>query len=223
MARSDQVMAEKLSYFGGYSVVPTTWNLRRGKVRDIVSGEVFVYEAWMQDPWLLIGMAIRRSPWFFVPKYLLRPFKYRSEANPLVTRTILQNWRYSPPFAWYQFGHEIKAARHAVFFKLLKIIGIDIEQPVRFDGEHDFNPVAHWIFGILKPSASRLPKARRQWSEQEAIDDLLSMGQAHALNTADIAQQYYFPAKYVEEVLIPNIDSIRSVPSSRYYEPFVLQ
>ena len=47
----------------------------------------------------------------FDPRELPRPFAYRTGANRIVTNFVLCHARFSPSFAWYQFGHEIKAAK----------------------------------------------------------------------------------------------------------------
>ena len=84
-AASNPATALKLDYFQAFRVVPHTVRLRLGQVRDVAQGEVFIHARWVNDPWLLIGQALRRSPWLFDPRYLRRPFYYRTEANRLAT------------------------------------------------------------------------------------------------------------------------------------------
>src|SRR5262245_30371060 len=91
-------------------------------------GEVFIHRNWTNDPWLLIGQGMRRAPWMFDPRYLRRPFYYRTESNRLATLFVLQHARYSPSYACYQFGHEIKAARYDFVYRCLRWIGLDIEE-----------------------------------------------------------------------------------------------
>jgi hypothetical protein len=172
-------------------------------VRDVANGEVFIHGPWTNDPWLLIGMAIRRSPWMFDPRYLRRPFYYMTEANRLTTLLVLEYARYSLPFAIFQFGHEIRVARLHLFYLLLRQLEIDIEFKVSADGTFQFDQLICWFekrFGMTKV------KARPLYSDEEVIADILCNHPAgEPLASLDIAERYTYPLKYVEEVLITKI------------------
>ena len=75
----------------------------------------------------------------FDPRYLRRPFYYMTEANRLATLFVLQHARYSPSFALFQFGHEIRVARLHFFYVILRRTGLDIEEKVMADGTFQFD------------------------------------------------------------------------------------
>lgn len=141
----DTDLADKAGYVEGFRVVSPAVDLVAGQVRDIQRGQIFIHARWTQDPWLVIGLALRRSPWVFDPKRLSQPLHYRSQANPRASRFVLEMACYSPPFALYQLGHEIKAARFAVFFNVLAAWGVRLEQPVGPDGVYVFEPGLRWL------------------------------------------------------------------------------
>lgn len=137
----DTYLAQRLSYVKKYRIVPNTQPLRAGHVRDVARGEIFIHPSWTNDPYLLIGQALRRSPWIFDPRWLPRPFYYRTQANPLVTAFVLEYASMSPPFALFQFGHEIKAARYELFFRFARACGWELEEVVGENGMYEFDPL----------------------------------------------------------------------------------
>ena len=110
-AALDEDTANRLAYISAFRIIPQCYGLRSGRVRDVAQAEVFIHATWTNDPWLLVGMAIRRAPWMFDPRYVRRPFYYMTEANRLATLFVLEHARYSPLYAIFQFGHEIRVAR----------------------------------------------------------------------------------------------------------------
>ena len=205
-SRHDPATSARLNYFGGFRIVPDQHYLRSGDVRDIVTGEVFIHRAWTNDPWLLIGQALRRTPWIFDPRYLARPFHYRTGANRLVTLFILRHARYSPPYAWYQFGHEIKAASFAPAYWLLRRLGWDIEGKVLADGTYDFDLALAYLAWRQERSGS--PRQQRLLCND---DEVVSEQRSRALDGGPpaplaIARRYAYPLKYVDEVLFPRLE-----------------
>jgi undecaprenyl-diphosphatase len=206
-AALDAEVADRLAYLEAFRLVPRSHSLRSGHVRDVAAGEVFIHRDWTNDPWLLIGQALRRTPWIFDPRYLRRPFRYRSQANPLVTHFVLQSARYSPPYAIYQFGHEIKAARFALFYRACRWIGRDIEEPVRAEGIHNFDPLLLRLIG-RSDQLGLADDQRSLWTEIDALADLRQRVLAgERLSVQAIAERYTFPRKYVEDVLIRELVS----------------
>src|ERR1051326_6643256 len=92
-ASSDRDVLDRLAYLCAFRIVPLHCGLRGGRVRDVASAEVFIHASWTNDPWLLVGTALRRAPWMFDPRYLRRPFYYMTEANRLATLFVLQHAR----------------------------------------------------------------------------------------------------------------------------------
>jgi hypothetical protein len=88
LSRPHPLAARRLASFHGFRVVPDSHYLRSGYVRDIARGDVFVQRGWTNDPWLLIGLALRRAPWIFDPRELPRPFRYRTAANRVMTALL---------------------------------------------------------------------------------------------------------------------------------------
>lgn len=187
---------EKLRYVYAFRIMPDEFILRYGNVRNIAEGEVFVHANWSSSPDLLYGLALRRSPWIFDPRYLRRPFYYRSEANPLMTRFVLENIVLCPIFCVYQFGHEIKSARYEIFYKLMRRIGLNYEQFVCADGMHSFDVLASFIFGDKKNCESMKP-------EGELLSLLYS--EQKPFSAIEIAKKYHLPLIYVQEEILPII------------------
>ena len=190
----------------GFVVVPDRLSLRAGVVRDVATGEIFIHHAWLNDPWLLIGQALRRAPWMFDPRFLRRPFYYRAEANPVATRFVLQHTLLTPPYAWYQFGHEIKASRFTWFFRFAQRFDRMWEQPVRADGSYEFDPLLHWLDRTHADRSSRPLWTENQVMARQAFDPLLT--------TLELAERYTYPLKYVEEVLYPRLLQLKAEASA---------
>lgn len=194
----DSDAAARLAYFSGFCAVPRDHSLRCGAVRSVAAGEVYIHPGWSNDPWLLVGQALRRAPWVFDPRYLPRPFYYRSQSNRVVTRFVLNHARYSLPYAWYQFGHECKVARYDAFFRLMRYLGWEFEMPVPEDGVYRFDPLLNRL--ALRRSA---PVLRPLWTDAEVIADL---ARQRPLPSAEaIAARYTYPLKYVEDVLLAQV------------------
>ena len=201
-----QDLSVKLAYFHKFRIVSDNHLLRAGKVRDVALGEVFIYARWTNDPWLLIGLAIRRSPWLFDPRFLRRPFYYRTESNLLATLLILQNPLFSWPFTLYQFGHEIKAARFNCFYRFLQLIRINFEETVREDGTYQFDPLLNRLLRIHHGSTFK--ESRALWSDEEVVNDVIyrRIG-GECITPIEIAHQYTYPLSYIEEILWPQISN----------------
>lgn len=185
--------AQKLRYVNAFRIVPEATGLRCGHVRDVARGEIFVHARWTAHPDLLLGLTLRRSPWIFDPRYLPRPFLYRSQANRLMTLFVFENAALCPLYAIYQFGHEIKSARYEAFYRLLGWLRLPAEQPVRANGTYAFEPLAATL-GLTARQAATRPL----WSDKEVLQDLASSAPFSAL---EVAQRYTYPLLYVEEVL----------------------
>jgi hypothetical protein len=184
--------ARKLDYITRFCIVPDEHGLRQAEVRDVAAGIIYIHQRWTNDPYLLIGVAVRRSPWLFDPRYLARPFYYRTQANPLMTRFVLDQWRMSPPFAWYQWGHEIKAARFTLFFRACRWLGHEMEVPVNEHGVYAFDPLLNWLCGISRPQTAL-------WSDAKVM--ALHAHDIERLSPYEIAERYTYPEMYVEDVL----------------------
>ena len=194
----------KLAYLSTLRITRPSQGMRGGHVRDVARGEVFIHQSWTSDPWLLIGQALRRVPWMFDPRYLHRPFYYRSQSNRLATLFVLSNLRYCPTYALYQFGHEIKAARYDFFYRVLRRLKFDIEPQVQADGTFPFDQFFSYIERKLGRTQPTL--ANPLWSDQAVIADVKRRTICgEQLSTLDIAVQYTYPLKYVEEVLIHSV------------------
>jgi hypothetical protein len=126
-AAPDRELAERLEYVQALRIMPQEHGLRSGYVRDVARGEVFIHAIWTNDPWLLVGMVIRRAPWMFDPRYVRRPFYYMTEVNVLATQLVLERARYCLPYALFQCGHEIRVARLHFFYGVLRWLGMDVE------------------------------------------------------------------------------------------------
>ncbi|MEP7289129.1 MAG: hypothetical protein ABI947_25530 [Chloroflexota bacterium] len=205
-AAADPELLTKLAYLSTLRTVPSSCGIRGGYVRDVARGEVFIHQSWTSDPWLLIGQALRRSPWLFDPRFLRRPFYYRTEANRLATLFVFTHARYSPTYALYQFGHEIKAARYDFFYRVLRWFKIDIEPKIQADGTFPFDQGISWLKTMLfgAQPARQLPL----WQDQDVIMDVRKrILDGEKLVVLDIAVQYTYPLKYVEEVLMDLINN----------------
>ncbi|MBZ0274833.1 MAG: hypothetical protein K8I60_01740 [Anaerolineae bacterium] len=200
-------LAARLDYLRAFRMVSQEHSLRCDDVREVASGTIYIHRHWTNDPWLLVGQALRRTPWMFDPRYLPRPFYYRSQSNRMATCFVLRHARWSWPYAWYQFGHEIKVARYDALFRLLRRFGIQCEEPVQADGRYRFDPLLRWLTGDDTPHHPLL-------TDNEVMAD---MEQRDNLPSAiEIAHQYVYPMKYVEEVLLPLIhESRRQINADR--------
>jgi hypothetical protein len=196
-AAMDSDAARRFGYTVGFRIVPESHGLRAGHVRDVARGEVFIHRRWTNDPFLLIGQAMRRGAWLFDPRYLRRPFRYRSESNRIATLFVLTCARYAPPFGWYQFGHEIKVARYSAYHRVLRWVGITLEQPIRQDGTYVFDQVLWRIGGMMGWTDCEPTPSMR--SDAEVIVEI----GGEELSTQEIAERYSYPLCYVEEVLMP--------------------
>jgi hypothetical protein len=199
-ASADPEARAKLRYVRGFRIIPRDHGLRCAGVRNVADGEIFIHNNWTSDPWLLIGQALRRSPWVFDPRYVQRPFYYRSQSNRLATLFVLRHARWSPLYAWYQFGHEIKVARYDLFFRACRWMGFDLEETVRTDGTYRFDPFIGWL--------GKRPYQRALWSDEEVMRDILRMNDT-AISAQEIAARYTYPQIYVDEVLLKKIESAR--------------
>ena len=215
-------LAARMRYVSAFRTVPTSHSLRGGDVRNIARGEIYVHSGWARDPWLLIGTALRRSPWVFDPRHVARPFRYRTHSNRLATLTVFEGAYLSPPYAWFQFGHEIKAARYDLFYRMMRWLGWDVEGWVQADGTAQFDRTLHWLAARLGVLA-RQPQ-RRLWTDEEVAADIRKRGQP--LPPADaLAHLYTYPQAYVEEVLLgklhaePVPQQAAISPQPRQYSP----
>ena len=205
-SRCDIPVADRLSYTIGFRIVPNSHGLGAGKVRDVAAGEVFIHQRWTNDPWLLIGQAMRRGAWLFDPRYLQRPFHYRTQSNRLATLFVLTHPAYSPPYTWYQLGHEIKVARYHVYHALLARLGFKIEQFIQSDGTYLFDPL------LIRLAASLGWMDGWEFSEpmksnEEVIHEIIDQSRGECLPSAQqIAETYCYPIRYVEEVLIDQLN-----------------
>lgn len=131
-----------------------------------------------------------------------------SEANRLATRAVLDDARYCPPYALFQFGHEIRVARLHFFYSLLRRAGLDVEEKVRADGAFEFDQIIHRLERRLGRQAD--PAQRPLYTDDEAIADVLCRDAAGGTTTLeDVARSYIYPMPYVEQVLWPKIVAAR--------------
>jgi len=197
-AALDEVAARRVSYTTTLRIVPDNHPLETGHVRDVAKGEVFIHRRWTNDPWLLMGTALRRGAWLFDPRFLRRPFTYRTEMNPLATLFVLEHAVYSPPYALYQLGHQIKAARYEVFFGILRGLGVDFEKRLMANGVFPYEQTIEWIERRLgRPVENDL---RPLWSDDEVIADA-----SPELSAGEIAERYTYPLRYAIEVLLEKV------------------
>lgn len=207
-AACDQETSKRLEYMYAFRIIPQQYGLRGGNVRDVARAEVFIHGIWTNDPWLLVGMAMRRAPWMFDPRYLRRPFYYMTEANRLATLFVLEHTRYSPPYAIFQFGHEIRVARLHLFYGLLRLIGADVEEKVSADGTFQFD---QFIIYLARRLGDHIPKQRYLYADDEVAEDILCRYHENETITAEeVASCYTYPVKYVQEVLLEKIEATRA-------------
>lgn len=203
-AACDAGASQKLAYVTALRIKPNQQGIRGGSVRDVARGEIYIHRQWLADPDLVIGQILRRSPWFFDPRYLARPFYYRSQSNRLATWFVLAHARYCPRFAFYQFGHEIKVARYDCFYRVLRLLGIDIEPKVLADGTFQFDHILKWLEARLYRQPPVAPPLL--WTTADALNDVQRRtAQGEVLSPMDIAVSYTFPLKFVQEVLLTEI------------------
>jgi hypothetical protein len=208
LAACDEETSKRLEYIHAFRIIPQRYGLRGGSVRDVAKAEVFIHGIWTNDPWLLVGMAMRRAPWMFDPRYLRRPFYYMTEANRLATLFVLEHARYSPPYAIFQFGHEIRVARLHLFYSFLRLMGADVEEKVSADGTFQFD---QFIFYLARHLGDHIPKQRYLYGDDEVIEDILCRTHENETITAEeIATCYTYPVKYVQEVLLEKIAATRA-------------
>jgi hypothetical protein len=201
-AADDSEVSRRLSYVSGFRIVPDSHGLRAGQVRDVATGEIFIHRRWTNDPGLLAGLALRRSPWIFDPRYLRRPFYYRTEANPAVTLFVLRHARYAPRFAVFQFGHEIKAARFEILYAACRRLRLDLEKPVCEDGSYGFDPLLTEVRRLLGRD-DPVP-GTALWTVEEILAELRSCRARGEVDAAlEIARRYTLPISYVREDLLP--------------------
>jgi len=202
-ASADPEVSRRLAYLRAFRIVQQQQPLRGGLVRNVARGEVFIHGIWTSDPWLLIGMALRRSPWPFDPRYLRRPFYYMSGANRITSLFVLRHARYSLPYALFQIGHEIRVARLHFFYTLLRWLGVDIERKVWVDGTFQNDQLLFWIKQRLHQNTD-LTELRPLYNDEEVLAELLQTISEGA-QPQEIAEQYVYPLQYVEEVLLPQL------------------
>jgi hypothetical protein len=203
-AAGNERAAQILSYVHAFRIIPETVGLRCGQVRDVARGEIFIHARWTNQPGLLIGIALRRSPWLFDPRNLQRPFYYRTQANRLMTLTVFENAALSPWYAIYQFGHEVKSARYDAFYRILSGVGIRAETLVQEDGTYAFESLAVFL-KIIRPKRT----LRYLWTDEEVLLALKRPEQISLPSALEIAVRYTYPLSYVEEILRPKIQSAR--------------
>jgi hypothetical protein len=217
---ADPEVSQRLAYLRAFRIVPQQQGLRGGLVRNVARGEVFIHAVWTGDPFLLIGMVLRRAPWPFDPRYLRRPFCYMSEANRVTSLFVLRHARYSLPYAIFQFGHEIRVARLHCFYVLLRWLGADIERKVWADGTFQNDQCIDWLKRRLG-RASEAMEARPLYSDEEVCAELASAIAAGALPSAqEIAERYVYPLQYVEEVLLPAIKRLQEKEQHEFYSAY---
>lgn len=216
-AADDPEVAGRLAYLRAFRIVPQQQGLRGGLVRDVTQGEVFIHAVWTSDPWLLAGMALRRSPWSFDPRYQQRPFYYMSGANRTMSLFVLRHARYSLPYALFQFGHEIRVARLHCFYVLLRRLGTDIERKVWADGTFQNDQCIFWLKKHLTHTVA-LTEPHALYSDEEVLAELaLTSSTGIHLSASEIAARYVYPLKYVEEVLLPQLLQIQK--ETQYESP----
>jgi hypothetical protein len=197
----DDELSSKLAYVRSFHFISDDNYLHGGLVRDVAQGQIWIRKTWTNDPWLLVGLAIRRSPWVFDPRYVARPFYYRTYSARVTTRLVLRCFRYCGPFAIYQFGQEVLTARHALYFRVMRALGVDLEEPVRCDGSFRYDRLLSWIQKKLGRTPLT-PDLRPLWGVDETIEDVVRRTRSgETLSNTEIASLYCYPYKYVEEVL----------------------
>ena len=216
-ASLDPDVSARLAYLQAFRIVSPQQALRGGFVRDVARGEVFIHAVWTNDPSLLVGMALRRSPWSFDPRYQSRPFYYMSGANRVMSLFVLRNAQYSWPYALFQFGHEIRVARLHFFYVLLRWLNVDIERKVWVDGTFQNDQCLYWLKKHLGRDVG-LPELRPLYNDEEVIAELLPTTSMTPLPSAqEIAEQYIYPLTYVEEVLLYKLSQAQEKFQHEHY------
>jgi len=206
----------RFRYFSRFKILDSSDNLRMGHVREIANGNVFIHKIWVNDPWLSLGICTRRTPWIFDPRYLPRPFYYRSQANRLMTEFVLEYSAVFPPFSFYQFGHEIKSARFELFFKLARRFGVELEQYVQKDGSYFFDPLIINI-GYVMGFENKKNDTTIQNDSVAIFETTNKIDQGQKATPAMVAEEYSYPLIYVEEVLWQKIESAKAVNLQKNY------
>lgn len=197
----------KLRYVNRFRIVPKMVGLRSGNVRDVARGEIFIHDAWTNDPWLLTGQLFRRSLWIFDPRLMKRPFYYRTRTNRLMTHFVLKNSRYTLPYCWYQFGQEIKVARYDIFFRMTRWLGFELEGLVKEDGSYLFDPLLGWFGRKIGFDLGEENKADL-WCDEDVVSYLVSQYQSGDLpSDLEIALRFAYPVPYVQNILRSQIAS----------------
>lgn len=201
-AAADTDLMSKLRYFHGFTLVSSKNRVRGGLVRSVHTGQVLINPLWTSDPWLLIGLAIRRSPWMFDPRILQRPFYYRTQSARLATRVVLLRARHCLPYIVYQFGHEIKDARYGQFYALLHHLHLHIEEHVLADGTYRQDHLFRWLERRFRhQTADNI--CRPLWEDSEVIRDVHYRAQrGEVMSPQEITSRYVYPSEYVEDVLL---------------------
>ncbi|WP_136625288.1 hypothetical protein [Dictyobacter kobayashii] len=217
---ADGEVAQRLAYMQAFRIIPQQQALRGGLVRDVARGEVFVHGIWTNDPWLLSGMALRRAPWSFDPRYVARPFYYMSGSNRAMSRFVLRNARYSLPYALFQFGHEIRVARLHFFYTLLRWLGADIERTVWDDGTFQNDQCIYWLKQRLGWDPG-LAERRPLYADAEVLAELATGGEAEGSEpiAQQVAERYIYPLSYVEEVLLPQYRKQKEAVHAQFPSP----
>lgn len=192
-AHYDQIVAERLQHLHGFRIVPDAHPLRSGLVRDVARGLVFVHRRWSNDPYLVIGQALRRTPWTFDPRILGRPFRYRTQGNHRMTSFVLRQGHWCLPYAIYQFGHEVKAAGYAILYCVARLAGYALEGAMPADGIFQFERGAPPSEALLWDEQLMLSDLRQRQADGEPLDPLV------------IAERYCYPLVYVTEVVVPSL------------------
>jgi len=196
----------RFRYFSNFKLASPSAHLRTGSVRGIARGEIFIHRAWLNDPWLCLGLCARRSAWIFDPRYLPRPFYYRSQTNLLMTEFVFEHASLFPPFAFYQFGHEVKSARFGIFFKWMRALGLELEEYVQKDGVYLFDPFITYIGCIL--GIEEKQKVIPIQDDSVAIfETKTKIAQGQKIEPIMVAEEFSYPLLYVEEVLWQKIES----------------
>jgi hypothetical protein len=112
-----------------------------------------------------------------------------------LTQVSLRRVLYGPPYAVFQFGHEIRVARLHLFYLVLRWLGADVEYKVNADGSFQFDQFICWLknrFGCAQALAGQRPL----YSDDEVIAEvLLSYNAGKTILAQDIASHYTYPLK----------------------------
>jgi hypothetical protein len=126
----------------------------------------------------------------------------------LATLFVLEHARYSPPYAIFQFGHEIRVARLHLFYGLLRLVGADVEEKVSADGTFQFD---QFIIYLARRLGDHRPKQRYLYADDEVAEDILcGYHENETITAEEVASCYTYPVKYVQEVLLEKIEATRA-------------